>query len=165
MSLPALSWNDLLGYEQLLARQWREWFAANPTALDLPCDIRDTGSVRLLVQHIFAAELRYAEQLGGGEPTDYANLPGENIDEIFAIHDRAITLYSAYNATRDEAWLDEVIEARTRSAGVLRASRRTIFVHAMLHAVRHWAQLATLVRHAGFPAAAPQDYLFYGINS
>jgi uncharacterized damage-inducible protein DinB len=161
MSLCALSCDDLLGYNQLLAQQWQTWFAANGPALDLPCDIRDTGNVRLLVQHICAAELRYAQQIGGQPPTDYADLPSEKIDEIFSIHEKAAALYSSYFATRDQAWLDEVVEVKTRSAGAMRASRKTIVVHAMLHAARHWAQLATLVRHAGYPGIVSQDYIFY----
>jgi uncharacterized damage-inducible protein DinB len=44
-------------------------------------------------------------------------------------------------------------EART-------VSRRKVAVHALFHSQRHWAQLATLVRNAGFPSGFKGDLLF-----
>ncbi len=38
-------------------------------------------------------------------------------------------------------------------------SRRKIGVHAPFHSRRHWAQLATLVRSAGFPSKFRGDLL------
>jgi uncharacterized damage-inducible protein DinB len=43
-------------------------------------------------------------------------------------------------------------EART-------VSRRKVVAHALFHGQRHWAQLATLVRTAGFPANFRGDLL------
>ena len=39
-------------------------------------------------------------------------------------------------------------------------SHRKIAGHALLHGQRHWAQLATLVRVAGFPSGFGGDLLF-----
>jgi hypothetical protein len=39
-------------------------------------------------------------------------------------------------------------------------SRRKGSVHALFHSQRHWAQLATLVRNAGFPSGFKGDLLF-----
>ena len=39
-------------------------------------------------------------------------------------------------------------------------SRRKIAGHALFHSQRHWAQLATLVRNAGFPSEFRGDLLF-----
>jgi uncharacterized damage-inducible protein DinB len=36
---------------------------------------------------------------------------------------------------------------------------RTILLHALLHAMRHYAQLSTLVRQAGFATGFASDYL------
>jgi len=38
-------------------------------------------------------------------------------------------------------------------------SRRKIAAHALFHSQRHWAQLATLVRVAGFPSGFKGDML------
>jgi uncharacterized damage-inducible protein DinB len=39
-------------------------------------------------------------------------------------------------------------------------TRRKIMGHVLLHAQRHWAQLATLVRAAGYPSGFGGDLLF-----
>jgi len=39
-------------------------------------------------------------------------------------------------------------------------SRRKVAGHMLFHSQRHWAQLATLVRAAGFPSGFKGDLLF-----
>ncbi len=43
----------------------------------------------------------------------------------------------------------------TRTAGTLSSSKRKIVAHVLLHGVRHWAQIATLLRQKGYR----QDWL------
>ena len=57
---------------------------------------------------------------------------------------------------------DEELEFKTRSIGVLRASRKTILIHALMHGIRHYAQLATLVRQHGVAPDWQMDYLLMG---
>ena len=161
MTLCALSFDDLLGYSARLASEWRTWFAENPAALDLPCDIMQSGSVRLLVQHIFAVELRYAQRLAGLPASNYEDLPRASFEAMFAIHEEAAGLYRSQLAVADEAWLEEIVEMQTRSGGLMRASRRSYVAHALLHGSRHWAQIATVVRQAGFSSIGWQDYLAF----
>ena len=52
-----------------------------------------------------------------------------------------------------------MIEFPTRSAGMQRATRRKVLAHALLHSIRHWAQVATLARAAGLPPAFAGDIL------
>ena len=163
MSLCALRCEDLLGYGDSLAGQWREWFELNAGALDAECDIASTGTVRKLVQHIFAVELRFAQRLLEEEITPYEQLVIDTLEELFAIHTRAAEKYARFLGTATESAMVEVIEVKTRSGGTWNVSRRTIFVHSQLHSARTWAQLSTLVREAGYPAMAPQDYLLYGM--
>jgi uncharacterized damage-inducible protein DinB len=159
-----LEFEQILGYNKFLADSWRAWFERNPTALNAPCDIMNTGSVRQLVKHIFAVELRYAEQLNGRRPPEYDDLPHDSLEDLYAIRSRASNSINEFLDAANEHALDEVVEIKTRSAGVLSASRRTVFIHAMTHATRHWAQLATLTRHAGYPSIGYQDYLFYKVG-
>lgn len=156
-----LGFDDLMGYSEFLAERWRNWFEKNPTAIDMPCDIVNTGSVRHLVKHIFAVELRYAEQLNRRQPPNYEELPHESLQDLYSIHERAWASLKEFLASADEKALEEIFEVKTRSAGTLSTTRRTIFMHAMLHGVRHWAQLATLTRQAGYTSIGFQDYLFY----
>jgi uncharacterized damage-inducible protein DinB len=51
------------------------------------------------------------------------------------------------------------IEFQTLTQGPLRAPRQAVLFHLLLHGVRHYAQLATLVRSAGYPAGFAMDYL------
>jgi hypothetical protein len=43
----------------------RALLTTHPEALTLPCDIRESNTVRDVVHHIVAVELRYAERLSG----------------------------------------------------------------------------------------------------
>jgi uncharacterized damage-inducible protein DinB len=65
---------------------------------------------------------------------------------------------------RDEAYWETILEFQTRSAGTLRASCRTYLVHLLTHSIRHYAQLATLVRHQGMKHNWTADYLFMGLR-
>ena len=86
-----------------------------------------------------------------------------SVEEIYATHDRAMQLLREQIARPETDW-EERIEFQTRSAGVMRASRRTVLVHALMHTVRHYAQLATLVRQNGVKPGWPMDYLFMEVE-
>jgi len=47
----------------------------------------------------------------------------------------------------------------TRSLGPARSKRKTVLFHALLHGIRHYAQLATLVRQHGIKPGWQMDYL------
>ena len=64
---------------------------------------------------------------------------------------------------KGEDW-DKKIQFQTLTMGLARASRKTVFFHAMMHSIRHYAQLATLVRQHGFKTSFPMDYLAMGIE-
>ena len=44
--------------------------------------------------------------------------------------------------------------------GRLNASREAYLIHLTMHSIRHYAQLATIVRQAGFETTWRMDYLF-----
>ena len=152
-ALEVLEWNDTT------AVKWRGLLERHPQALAIPCDVRGGQTVADLLQHIVAAELRYAQQLCGEPITDYANIPKTNIAELFHTHELAMKKYRCLIADSGFPW-DEDFQFVTRSAGTLIAPRRAIMFHALLHSVRHYAQLATLLRHAGIAPDWDMDYLF-----
>jgi uncharacterized damage-inducible protein DinB len=51
----------------------------------------------------------------------------------------------------------------TRSAGDLTFSRRKIFIHALLHSVRHWAQRSTYLRQKGYKQNWQHDFIASGV--
>lgn len=157
----ALNADEILHWNDLNATQWRAFFAAHPEALALACDVYNGQTVADLLQHIAGAELRYAERLAGVPVTDYADLPKDSAEELFGIHDRAFALLRELLADSSYDWSVE-IDLATRSAGMLIASRKTVFFHEVLHSMRHYAQLAMLLRQANLKTPWPHDFLFTG---
>jgi len=157
---PSLTATELLQWNDETAQRWKELLAASPAALEFPCDIYDVGTVRGLLRHIVAVELRYSERLSGEPVTPYEKIPDGTAEELFALHDRAITRYRKLLAAAID-W-DEELEFTTVSAGTRTATRKKILFHAFLHGIRHYAQLATLVRQHGIKPDWPMDFLFSG---
>lgn len=162
MREPALSAGEMLAWLDTTSNRWRTLIEAHPEILAMPCDVMGVATVAGLLQHIVAVELRFAERLAGLPATDYAAIGHDSAAAIYATHELAAALFRE-QLEGDVDW-DEKIEVVTRSAGKLRSSRKTILFHAMLHAIRHYAQLATLVRQHGVKPDWPMDYLFMGME-
>jgi uncharacterized damage-inducible protein DinB len=158
MTQPALTAEEILTWNDKTATGWRQLLSDHPELLSQTCDIAGTKTVAELLQHIVAAQLRYAERLADLPITDYAAIPFDSVASIYAVHDRAIKILRRL-ITSDIDW-NESIDYATRSMGSLRSDRKTILFHALLHSIRHYAQLASLVRHCGVKAGWPMDYLF-----
>lgn len=158
MSDVSLTGAEVLQWVDETSTQWFKFLAENPAILALPCDIMNVKSVAELLQHIVAAELRYAQRLAGLEITSYEQIPYGSVEELAATHKQAHALYVQLLNTPRYAW-DEEIDFVTRSAGTLRFSRRKMFFHAQLHGIRHYAQLATLVRQHGYKPGWQMDLM------
>ena len=160
-SLAQISFDELLASNEAGTTKWRKWFDEQPaTVLDLPLSIALAKNVREFLLHIFAVELRYAERLKELPITAYESLPTSSVSELFSVGEKAGGMYREYFAAATDDDLASVIEFPTRTAGVVRASKRKIVVHALLHSVRHWAQLATALREAGYPTNWGKDFLY-----
>ena len=158
--LAQISFIDLLDWNESEANKWRAWFESQPAAvLDLPVKIAQTKNVREFLLHIFAVELRYAQRLNDEPVTSYEELPIGSVADLFSIGDRARAGLRAYLVRTTDEELKSLQEFPTRTAGTLRASERKMFAHTMLHSVRHWAQLATALREAGYEAKWMKDFL------
>jgi uncharacterized damage-inducible protein DinB len=158
MSL-TLSAENLLVWNEATARRWRDFILANPVILALPCDIRNSTTVADTFRHIVAVELRYAQRLSGLPESPYEEIPKDSINSLFAAHTLAFEMVRNLLAQPTYDWSTE-LTFDTISLGRLRASRETILLHLTLHSIRHYAQLATLVRQQGFQPTWPMDYLF-----
>lgn len=158
-----LTADELLNYCSEENRRWHAWFKQNPGTLELPSDIAGTKNVREVVLHILAVELRYAERLVGKDPvTDFGELPTTPVDDLFSTAAASDRLFREFlgNAKDDATQWQKVLTFPTRTGGVLSASRRKIFAHALLHSVRHWGQLATYLRQQGHKQDWPHDLIF-----
>jgi len=149
---------ELLGWLEKTSTEWRSLLEQHPELLEVKCDIAGAATVGGVLQHIVAVELRYAERLAGLPATEYSDIPYNSSAAIYATHARAVQLFRQ-ELGREVDW-NERIHFVTRSMGAATATRRAVLLHAMLHAIRHYAQLAVVVRHAGIKPGWPMDYLF-----
>jgi uncharacterized damage-inducible protein DinB len=157
MSEPVLTARDLISWSEKTADGWRQLLTNHPELLAQPCDVAGAKTIAELLQHIVAVELRYAERLADVPVSDYANIPFNTVEAIYATHDRATKLFKQL-AVSEVDW-DGPMDFTTRSMGTLRSNRKTIFFHALLHGIRHYAQLASLVRQYGVNPGWLMDYL------
>jgi hypothetical protein len=89
---PTLTARDLIARVETTSNGWRNLLAGHPELLDVPCDITDVQTVAQLLQHLVAVELRYAERLADLSTTDYADVPYDSVERIYATHDHAFAL-------------------------------------------------------------------------
>jgi uncharacterized damage-inducible protein DinB len=158
-----LSFGELLDYCAEETAHWGDFFKKNPSALDLPSDIAGTKSVREVVVHIVAVQVRYAERLLNQPVSEYDVFMPMSAEQLFATaHKSAEDLRSFAVAANDPDW-DGIMSFPTRTCGTLTASRRKIFIHALLHSVRHWAQLSTFLRQQGFKQDWQHDFIFSNV--
>ena len=148
-----LAWNDRT------ARQWHAFVTKYPAVFTLPCDIRNSSTVADTLQHIVAAEQRYAQRLAALPETAYGDVPRDSADAILRTHEDAFRILQTLLADSSYDW-SQPLTFTTLTAGTLRSSRETVLLHLTLHSIRHYAQLATLARQHGFAPDWPLDYLF-----
>jgi len=140
---------------------WHSWFpryapAAFATGLGPHGDGR-LKTVADVIRHVFSAEMRYVDRLSGRPLTDPASIPSE-FEPLFEFGRRSRrelrTLVETLPAAR---W--DVPESHTILDQKLRLTPRKIVVHVLLHEIRHWAQIATVLRQNGFKCDS-HDFLF-----
>jgi uncharacterized damage-inducible protein DinB len=155
---------ELLHWERAELDAWERFFRQHPEALDFPFAPEDGADARMstvrgVVHHIVAVERRYADRLAGAEVTAYDAIPQQPADALFAAARDANRRVAEWVASATEADLARVLEFGTISAGVHRGTARKIAAHAILHGVRTWAQVATVVRLRGVPSGWQHDLL------
>ncbi|MGO8932419.1 MAG: DinB family protein [Terracidiphilus sp.] len=156
-----ITFDEMLAWNDEASVYWKSHFDANPNLLDLPCGIGGAANVQEFLRHIWGAELRWAERLAQTPETPREKIPAGPLDALFDQHRRALTIYRELLAVPEQTWNEPYVltfdwvppDQRT-------VSRRKIAAHALFHSQRHWAQLATLVRSAGFPSNFRGDLLF-----
>jgi uncharacterized damage-inducible protein DinB len=152
---------ELLAWNDEAANFWKNHLDINPALLSVRCDIGGTENVQQFVRHVWGAELRWAQRLAALTPQDKEKMPAGPLDALFDLHRQALEIFRNLLSAPEQSWTEPFIlqfdwmppEERT-------VSRRKIAVHALFHSQRHYAQLATLVRAAGFPSKFKGDLLF-----
>ena len=159
LAVPGVSFHELLYYAEGENRRWRSWFKQHPEALAIEAGIADAQNVYELLMHIFSVQMRFAELSQGSAVTPATAIRAGDVEQAFRLADQATTKLRALLADGAKLGFDEVLSfpdgETTRSA-----TRRKLVVHAILHGVRHWAQIATALRKAGYPQTWPHDFLY-----
>jgi len=147
-----LSLDTLIDYTDWERQKWYDWFREHgEQVLKInagPHGDGRFGTVGELVRHIFSAEKRYGERLSGRPLTDTAAIPTDNLEALFRFSQQSRKdlkeLVEKFPAQDWDVPQDFKILNRH-----LRATPRKIVVHVLLHEIRHWAQMATLLRLNG----------------
>ena len=117
-----------------------------------------------VVLHIFAVELRYAQRLLDQEVTQWEDFRQTSIEEVFELGDNARGLLVQFLTTAPEGELDRVLTFQTLTAGTVTASKHKIASNIFLHDIRHWGQIATVLRQNGFADQWPHDMLLSSVK-
>ena len=162
MDHSAVTFEELLADYEATAARWKSFFEANPDAALVPTDIAGSKNIGELVWHIFAASFRLGQRLLGEELTDPgSSTPVRDIPAAFALKDEGVKKLRQFLANASDATLEEPFEFKSRlMQQPITGTKRRLCLHAMVHAIRHWAQIGTLVRIGGYPPDWPQDILF-----
>ena len=156
-----LGFDELLTWNEEVSAFWKAHLAANPALLDLPCGIGGAETVLAFVRHIWSVDLRWAQRLTNLPEITKDEIPQGPLDALYAMHSRAVEIYRGLLADASQDWsAPYTLTAAWVPAELRTMSRRKVMGHVLLHGQRHWAQLATLVRNAGFPSGFRGDLLF-----
>jgi len=110
------------------------------------------------VRHIFSAEKRYVERLSGRRLSDPASIPSDNVEALFEFSQTSRKQLRKFIETFPAQEWDVPQDFKLLNNS-LRATPRKIVVHILMHEIRHWAQIATVLRLSGLTGEF-HDFLF-----
>lgn len=157
--IPAITLDELLAWNQQAADFWNAHLGANPALLQLPCGIGGNVDVQAFVRHIWGAELVWSQIINRLPITDYDVWPTGPLDALFALHQSAVGNFRSLLDDPDTRWDEPSVHYPWRRPEQPQPTPRKALAHILLHSQRHWAQLSTLVRSAGFPSGFLGDLL------
>jgi uncharacterized damage-inducible protein DinB len=144
--------SDLIEYTDWERSKWYPWFRQHgKEVLEISVGPHRDGrfeSVGDWVKHIFSAEIRYVERLTDRPLTDPASIPN-NAQALFEFGQRSRAefrrLLETFPVSEWDVPREYKILQYTGSA-----TPKKIVTHVLMHEIRHWAQIATLLRLNGF---------------
>jgi uncharacterized damage-inducible protein DinB len=156
---PAIPITTLLAWRDAETERWRRWFREHEAALLVPAGEGRMATVHGVIVHIFTVDLRYAQRLTDARVSDWSEVDPRTLDETFAVGDAARLMVDRFLQSADDTALDVALTFQTLSAGPITATKRKMLFNLVPHAMRHWAQVAMLLRAAGYRDQWPHDFL------
>jgi uncharacterized damage-inducible protein DinB len=153
-----VSFADLFAYEEEEANHWEEWFRTNAPALSARVELKHTMRNRLF--HIFSVAQRNAERLLGEEMTPDRALEARTLEQLFDIGRVARKKFRNYLANATEEQLATSQQYDSITMGEVTATPRKLLLHSVIHSIRHWGQIATLLRQQGYEVNFHHDVIF-----
>jgi uncharacterized damage-inducible protein DinB len=110
-----------------------------------------------LVRHIFIAEKHHVDRLSNRPITDTDSVSSDNVERLFQFGRRSrkdlrefVEVFPPgdWNVPREFNIVDNLVSVTPRKS----------IVHVLMHEVRHWAQIATILRLNGLAGGSP-DFL------
>jgi len=168
MAFCAVTLQDLLADFDLTATKWKQFFAKHPAAGEVPTDIIGAGTVGdcagtvgSLAWHLYLASVVHSQRLLGEPVTDFvATTPVKDMAPVWDMYAQGSAKLHQFLASTSDKALDTVIPVLTHLGTEIEMTRRKLCLHIFIHAIRHWAQIAPLVRQHGFTPNWPQDISF-----
>ena len=158
----SLSLEEFLGFTNAERAKWEKWFSEHPPAALGASVQREArfSNVWQLIDHIFVVEKRHTQRLQGVSPlVEATGIAEMDAPSLFAYGRAARQELSAYIHSLSDAEAGRVREFRML-VGTYSLTPRKLLFHIQIHEVRHWAQIATSLRNAGFEPPGEHDLLF-----
>jgi uncharacterized damage-inducible protein DinB len=156
-----LSLNDLLEFTDWEREKYRSLFQQyGEKAWELHAGPHGDGRferVSDVARHIFSAEKRYVERLASQPLTDANSIP-KGIEALFQFGQQSRSEFQHLVKTFPAQDWDVPREMKILTY-TARVTPRKIALHVLIHEIRHWAQIATLLRLNGFKVEF-HDFLF-----
>ena len=160
----ALRYQTLLELTSTEHHRWHDWFVERPKAWAVPFATGRMATIGGVVAHIFAVELRYAQRLQDQEATPWEGFRQTSIEDVFELGDNARAQLIDFLTSAPESELDRELTFQTLTAGTVTASKHKIASNIFLHGIRHWGQIATVLRQQGFSEQWSHDLLLTSVK-
>lgn len=158
----ALTFDELASYTTGERAKWEQWFVSHPPAA-LQALVQREGdfpTVWRLMNHIFLVEKRHTQRLKRESPLDEQTGVAEPDTAALFAYGRGVREdLTAFLRSANDADLARTLELRFRDRAAAFTARKLAF-HIFFHEIRHWAQIATAVRNAGFAPPGYHDLIF-----
>ena len=159
---PSLSLIDLMEYTEWERQKWHAWLRQRGgDALKTSAGPHGDGRMNTVgdvVKHVFSAERRFVDRLSGRPLTDVACLPNDDVEALFQFGERSRKDLREYvDKFPVEEW--DVPQDHKMLNQILTATPKKVIAHIVMHEIRHWAQIATMLRMNGLTDDF-HDFLF-----
>jgi len=160
----ALRYETLLELTSTEHHRWHDWFVERPKAWAVPFATGRMATIGGVVTHVFAVELRYAQRLLDVEVTPWEGFRQTSIEDVFELGDNARAQLVQFLTSAPESELDRMLTFQTLTAGSVTASKHKIASNIFLHDIRHFGQIATVLRQNGFADQWSHDMLLSSVK-